>query len=173
MESGYRNSGENIYFACRKKAAIHNERLSSRENAAEMLGVSVSTLANYELGITKSVPVDMVVLMADLYNAPELKYMYCKNDCPIGKCHPYCGKEQSLESIVVRLVNGFDDDKMHELKKKLLEIAEDGKVTEDETEVFQMAVSEMSKMQEAITSIRVLNERLLGEKARNSESMGG
>lgn len=165
MEGGYRNSGENIYFACRKKAARTNERLSSRENAAEMLGVSVSTLANYELGITKSVPVDMVVLMADLYNAPELKYMYCMNDCPIGKCHPYCGKEQSLEGMVVQLVNRFDDDKIHELKKKLLEIAEDGEVTEDETEVFQMVVSEMSKMQEAITSIRVLNERLLGEKS--------
>lgn len=164
MESGYRNSGENIYFACRKKAAKTNERLSSRENAAELLGVSVSTLANYELGITKSVPVEMVVLMADLYNAPELKYMYCKNDCPIGKCHPYNGKEQTLESMVIQLVNSFDDDRMHDMKKKLLEIAEDGEVTEDETEAFQKIVSEMSKMQEAITSIRILQERILGGK---------
>lgn len=162
MESGYRNSGENIYFACRKKAAITNERLSSRENAAEMLGVSVSTLANYELGITKSVPVDMVVLMADLYNAPELKYMYCQNECPIGVCHPYSGKEQSLESMVIRLVNSFDDDGIREIKKELLRIAEDGEVAEDEAEAFHRIVCEMSKMQEAITSIRILQERLIG-----------
>ena len=46
-------STENIYLECRKKAAEYNEKLNSREAAAELLGVSVSTLANYELGITK------------------------------------------------------------------------------------------------------------------------
>lgn len=166
MESNYRISSENIYFACRKTAAKTNERLSSRENAAEMLGVSVSTLANYELGITKSVPVEMVVLMADLYNAPELKYMYCQNECPIGVCHPYSGKEKTLESMVIRLVNSFDEDSICEIKKELLKIAEDGEVTDDEAESFQHIVDEMSKMQEAITSIRVLQERLLGGKKK-------
>lgn len=164
MESGYGKSIENIYFACRKKAAEYNERLSSRENAAELLGISTSTLANYELGITKSVPVESVVLMADLYNAPHLKYRYCKHECPIGKCHPYKEDEQSLESIVVQLVSRFDDDRMKDLKKKLLEIAEDGEVSEDEVETFKQIVTEMSKMSEAITSIRILDEKLSGGK---------
>ena len=62
---------------------MYNERLYSREGAAELLGISVSTLADYELGNTKVVPVDKVVLMADLYNAPELKTGYCKYECPI------------------------------------------------------------------------------------------
>ena len=62
---------DNVYFLARKKAAIYNERLYSREGAAELLGVSVSTLADYELGNTKVVPVDKVVLMADLYNCPS------------------------------------------------------------------------------------------------------
>ena len=62
---------------------MYNERLYSREGAAELLGISVSTLADYELGNTKVVPVDKVVLMADLYNAPELKTGYCKHECPI------------------------------------------------------------------------------------------
>lgn len=73
---------ENIYFRCRKNAAQHNDKLNSREGAAELLGISVSTLANYELGITKVVPVDAVVMMADLYQAPELKAHYCKHTCP-------------------------------------------------------------------------------------------
>lgn len=79
MESNCTNCNENVYFACRKKAASYNEKLNSRESAAELLGISPSTLANHELGITKSVPVDTVVMMADLYHAPELKNMYCKN----------------------------------------------------------------------------------------------
>lgn len=50
---------ENVYFECRKRAAIHNERLNSRAGAAEILGISESTLAHYELGITKNIPVAM------------------------------------------------------------------------------------------------------------------
>jgi hypothetical protein len=62
------NENNNVYFKARKKAAIYNERLYSREGAAELLGVSVSTLADYELGNTKVVPVDKVVLMAEMCN---------------------------------------------------------------------------------------------------------
>lgn len=83
MGRGPTKSNENVYFVARKKAAMYNERLYSREGAAELLGISVSTLADYELGNTKVVPVDKVVLMADLYNAPELKTGYCKYECPI------------------------------------------------------------------------------------------
>ena len=76
---------ENPCFRCRKEAAKYNDKLNSREGAAEMLGVSVSSLADYELGITKVIPVDKVVLMAELYNAPELKAWYCTEECPIGR----------------------------------------------------------------------------------------
>lgn len=62
MGRGPTKSNENVYFVARKKAAMYNERLYSREGAAELLGISVSTLADYELGNTKVVPVDKVVL---------------------------------------------------------------------------------------------------------------
>ena len=62
------NGNINLYFKARKKAAAYNERLYSREGAAELLGISPSTLADYELGNTKVVPVDKVVLMAEMYN---------------------------------------------------------------------------------------------------------
>lgn len=108
MESNCTNCNENVYFACRKKAASYNEKLNSRESAAELLGISPSTLANHELGITKSVPVDTVVMMADLYHAPELKNMYCKKECPIGKGLPVSTNIDSLQGITVRLLNGLD-----------------------------------------------------------------
>lgn len=62
------NENNNMYFKARKKAAVYNERLYSREGAAELLGISVSTLADYELGNTKVVPVDKVVLMSEMCN---------------------------------------------------------------------------------------------------------
>ena len=68
MGNGSMKDNDNVYFLARKKAAIYNERLYSREGASELLGISVSTLADYELGNTKVVPVDKVVLMAEMCN---------------------------------------------------------------------------------------------------------
>ena len=67
-----------------------------------MLGISVSTLADYELGNTKVVPVDKVVLMADLYNAPELKTGYCKHECPICSYLPVATEAKGLEDVYKR-----------------------------------------------------------------------
>lgn len=66
MEFDCTKEGKNIYFACREKAAKYNDLLNSRERAAELLGISTSTLANHELGVTKNVPPDTVVMMSDL-----------------------------------------------------------------------------------------------------------
>lgn len=87
MDSNCRKLGETPYRECRKQAAIYNDALGSMERAAEMLGVSVNTLSNYELGVTVP-PVDIIIVMADLYRAPQLKTMYCKNECLIGRCMP-------------------------------------------------------------------------------------
>lgn len=93
----------NVYFQARKRAAMSNDRLFSRENAAELLGISPYTLADYELGNTKVVPVDKVVLMADLYNAPELITGYCKYQCPIHGFMPLATEEKNMQGIALRL----------------------------------------------------------------------
>lgn len=106
MGRGPTNENTNMYFQARKKAATYNERLWSREGAAELLGISVSTLADYELGNTKVVPVDKVVLMADLYNAPELITGYCMRECPVHGFLPLATEEKSLEPRRGRENNG-------------------------------------------------------------------
>lgn len=67
----------NPWYEARKRAAEYDDRLSSREGAAESLGMSVSALADAELGLTKCMPVDKAVLMSDRYNAPQLLNYYC------------------------------------------------------------------------------------------------
>lgn len=76
-------AADNIYCRCRKEAAKYNDKLNSRDGAAELLGISASTLADYELGITKIIPADAILRMADLYNAPELRNHYCKANATI------------------------------------------------------------------------------------------
>lgn len=164
MENGYTNGNENIYFACRKAAASYNERLNSRETAAELLGISPSTLANHELGITKNVPVDTVVMMSDLYRAPELKNRYCKNECPIGKTLPVATEINSLEGITVRLMNGLDDEEIDRIKKSLLKIAEDGKIDEFERTEFDAIMEKLDSLAKTISELRMLAEKYLKRK---------
>ena len=77
-------AANNPFCKARIDAAKYNDSLFSKEKAAEFLGISVSTLSDYELGVTKTVPPDMVLKMADLYNAPELENYYSTNVCPLG-----------------------------------------------------------------------------------------
>lgn len=159
MESNCTKSNENIYFACRKAAAVYNEKLNSRESAAEMLGISPSTLANHELGITKTVPVDTVVMMADLYRSPELKNLYCKNECPIGRRLPVATEVKSLEGITVRLLNSLDEDSIRDMKKRMLDIAADGRIEEDEQEEFSEIMGNLDSLAKAISELRMLAEK--------------
>lgn len=162
METKYMNGSENIYYACRKEAAKYNDKLRSREMAAELLGISTSSLANYELGTTKIVPVDIVVLMSDLYNAPELRYHYCKNECPIGASLPMATKAASLEGITIRLLNGLDADEITYIKKSLLGIARDGKVGSDEIPKLHKIVGSLDDLAETISELRILAEKCEG-----------
>lgn len=59
-------AADNIYCKCRKEAAKYNDKLNSREGAAELLGISASTLADYELGITKIIPADAIFICTEM-----------------------------------------------------------------------------------------------------------
>lgn len=100
MEFDCTKEGKNIYFACREKAAKYNDLLNSRERAAELLGISTSTLANHELGVTKNVPPDTVVMMSDLYKTPELRRLsaYRPKRYLRSSSKPGCTKGKSLHS---------------------------------------------------------------------------
>lgn len=167
MELDYGKYGGNIYFACRKRAAIYDERLNSREYASERLGVSVSTLANYELGVTKCIPVDMVVMMADLYRAPELKNTYCKNDCPIGRFLPLATQTDTLQGITIRILNSLDDEQIRRIKKDLISIAADGKINDNEKPQLENILQHLDRMSLAVSELRMLAENLIERSGHN------
>ena len=154
---------QNVYFRARKNAALYNEKLFSREGAAELLGISTSTLADYELGITKFVPVDKVVLMADLYNCPELKTGYCKNECPIGKHIPLATSVSGIESIALRILKGMASDEVKNIQKSLIDIASDGVITEEEKPVLKEIIQKLEEMALAISELKLVGEKVLKE----------
>ena len=159
MESNCKKTNTNIYFACRKKAAAYNQRLESRENAADLLGIAPSTLANHELGITKNVPVDTVVMMSDLYNAPELKNYYCKHECPIGRTLPIATEHDTLQGITIRLLNALDDDAIKAMKRELVSMASDGEISEDEKPRLKKAQDALDSLAVVISELRMFGDR--------------
>lgn len=161
MGKGSMNENNNMYFKARKKAAVYNERLYSREGAAELIGISVSTLADYELGNTKVVPVDKVVLMADLYNAPELVAGYCKNECPVHGFLPLATEERGLQGITLRLLKSFNEESMDRIKDELIDIMEDGIVDDDEVPRLRKILSMLDGMTEVISEMKIAAEKVM------------
>lgn len=161
MGRGSTKGNENVYFVARKRAAMYNERLYSREGAAELLGISVSTLADYELGNTKVVPVDKVVLMADLYNAPELKTGYCKHECPICSYLPVATEAKGLERITLRLMKRLDCDELNRIKKELVDITEDGIIDETEKPELKKILAFLDEVAESISELKIVGEKFL------------
>lgn len=100
----------NPWYEARKRAAEFDDRLYSREGAAERLGMSVSSVADAELGLTKCMPVDKAVLMADMYKAPELLNYYCLNECPIGCRHPISDEVLDVDRITVKILKNLSLD---------------------------------------------------------------
>lgn len=153
---------ENMYFVARKNAAMYNDKLSSREGAAELLGLSASTLADYELGNTKVVPVDKVVLMSDLYNSPELKNRYCKDECPIGRGMTLATKQKGIEGITLRLLKEFSPDKIEHISRELIDIAEDGIISGDERQRMRDVLNSLDRLTEVISELKLAGEKAMG-----------
>ena len=158
-----RKAAGNPWYEARKKAAEYDDRLCSREGAAERLGMSVSSVDDAELGLTKCMPVDKAVLMADLYNAPQLLNYYCLHECPIGCRHSISDEVVDIDRVTVKLLKGLRVDKLEEIKDSLLDIAEDGKITDDEKPELKEVLDYLDSLAKTVSELKTIGEIALGE----------
>lgn len=150
----------NVWYKARIEAAKYNERLSSREGAAEELGMSEDAVKNTELGIEKCMPVDKAVLMADLYKAPELLNYYCLNECPIGKTLPISDQVVPIDRITVKFLKSLNTNVLNRMKDRIMRIADDGEVTEDEYDELGAVMAYLDNLSMTISELRTLAKRL-------------
>lgn len=151
-------AADNPLCKARIDAAKYNERLYTKEYAAEMLGISPSSLSDYELGVTKIVPPDMIIKMADLYNSPELRNYYCREVCPLGCDIPKVELED-LDRITVKALSTFR--KISETKEMLLDITEDGKISEDERPELKKILDTLDELVAVSQNLKVWAEKNL------------
>lgn len=158
---------DNIYYKTRREASVKNGQFGSRERTAELLGVSSSTLANYELGVTKNIPPDAVVMMSNLYNAPELINNYCAHDCPIGRGLPIPTDPAGIESTTLKLMKALSVPKVEEAKTRLLDVSNDGKLTTENYPHFAWLLSYFDDLTKTIGELRLVCHKLLADGGTN------
>lgn len=144
---------ENPFFKARMEAAKYNDRLKSREGAAEALGVHPSTIANYELGTRVNPQPDTVLCMADLYHAPELLNHFCANECPIGLETTTEIQLEGLDRIAIKTLSSLQG--TEEIKNNLIDIVSDGKITDDEEETLKAILDHLTQIAETASELKL------------------
>lgn len=155
-------AAENPWCKARMNAARYDDRLLSREGAAERLGMSVSAVSDAELGLSKCMPVDKAVLMADLYKAPHLLNYYCIHECPIGCRLPISDEVLGIERITVKLLKNLRVDDLREVKEKLIDIAADGIISEDEKPELKEVIEYLENLAKTISELKTIGLMALG-----------
>lgn len=69
-------AADNMYYLARSEAALTNDDFTSREKAAEIIGIDRTRLARIELDTIMPYP-EEVKAMAAAYNTPELCNTFC------------------------------------------------------------------------------------------------
>ncbi len=148
----------NPWYEARKEASKWDERLCSREGAAERLGMSVSSVADAELGLSKCMPPDKAVLMADLYKSPQLLNYYCLNECPIGCRRSISADVLDIDRITVKLLAGMNGSQLASIKDRLLIIAMDGVISPDELADMKEITDYLDELAKTVSELKIASE---------------
>ena len=148
----------NVFCDARMAAKAWNDKLASREGAAEVLGIDRTRLARIELGSLSPYP-EEALLMADGYNAPELLNRFCCDVCPIG-----CRSQQRLEvaeldRLTVKLLAAFR--KESGIKDLLLEITEDGVIADAEKPLLAEVITYLDGISKTAEELKLWAEKNL------------
>lgn len=137
---------QNIYKMGRLEAG------KSRLDAAWELHIANSTLERYETD--KIIPPPGVVdSMAELYGQKELTAVYCSEICPIGKKYAYHVERKDLALSVLGLLK--EDKDFDLVRDRLIAIASDGVITENEIPEFRRILGELMDIEQRIETIKL------------------
>ncbi len=136
-------AADNMYYLARSEAAALNPDLSSREKAAEIIGIDRTRLARIELDTIAPYP-EEVKAMAEAYNTPELSNSYCARECPIGRGSVSEVSIDDFDRLALKVLGSLKD--IDSLRSSLIAISEDGVVDDNERPAFQEILDSLEKI---------------------------
>lgn len=129
----------NIYKTARRAAGI------TQEAAAEQLGISVESVRAYETG-QRIPPNDVVEQMVICYDAQRLAFQHLhETNALAARVIPDIQPRTLMESAV-RLYNRLNRFSSSHSVERLLEIAEDGRIDQEERAEFDAIVVELKAL---------------------------
>lgn len=158
MARGATKASDNVWYQARMEAAKVDERLQSRCGVAEILNMSEDAVKNTELGIEKCMPVDKAVMFAKLYNAPQLLNHYCLHECPIGKgkARTISDEVVPIDRVTVKLLKLLKVNRLKEVQDKLLDIAAEGNVTEEDRPELESIMEYLDTVVKTVSELRTI-----------------
>ena len=136
-------AADNMYYIARSEAQACNSELSSRERAAEIIGIDRTRLARIELDAIAPYP-EEVKAMAEVYNTPELCNSYCAKECPIGRDSVKEVTIDDFDRLALKVLGSLKD--IDSLRASLIAISEDGVIDESEELAFQAILDSLEKI---------------------------
>ena len=138
-----------VYLSKRKQLGLTREQASELITAQYISPDRLEKIENERL-IARA---DEIVAIADAYNAPELTNYYCRHDCEIGKRFVPEVIPKELPQIAIETVNSLN--RLDQIKERLLEIVEDGKITADEYTDFDKIKANLDKIVRSAESLQL------------------
>ncbi len=136
-------AADNRYYLARSEAAAQNPDFSSREKAAEIIGIDRTRLARIELDTITPYP-EEVKAMATAYNIPELCNSYCARECPLGRNTVREVTIDDFDRLALKVLGSLKD--IDSLRASLIAISEDGIIEENERPAFQEILDSLEKI---------------------------
>lgn len=144
---------KNIYQISRENAGL------TREAAAEQLEfISSDRIEKIENEKSNPHP-DEILAMADCYKNPSLCNYYCSHECPIGQEYVPEVTAKDLSVITLEMLSTLNT--LSKEKDRLIDIAADGKVTEDEISDFLRIKDYLENMSLTIDSLKLWVENTI------------
>lgn len=138
---------KNIYQLSREAANLTREEASE-----EMVYISDDRIEKIESD--KSLPhPDEVMTMSECYKKADLCNYYCSNECPIGQKYVPQLELKNLQQITLEVLNALNT--VNNRQARLIEIAVDGKITNDEKDDFLQIINDLSKIAVSAQTLRL------------------
>ena len=154
---GRQSTRENktIYQICREECNL------TREEASEgMVGISESRIEKIEYELQEPTPYD-VVQMADCYKRPDLCNYYCSHKCDIGDRYVPEIEVSELSNIILETIGSLNE--LNPLTGRLIQIARDGKITDDEIKDFAFISKKLDEISLAVDSLNLWVDKTASE----------
>lgn len=153
---------KNIYFTTREQLGI-----TSRAAASEILGC-IEEARVEKIENDKVIPhPDEVLVMAEKYKSPNLCNYYCSNQCPIGKEYVPEVKVKDLSQIILEMLASLNS--VNKTRERLIEIAADGIIDNDEIDDFIHIQEELEKISITVETLQLWAETMLATGVINNK----